>query len=204
MGLRWRSFVQTENKNLIIRFIIRFNKERLGMEKKHYGLVLLSIFLVSQLMGQAIPQDRSVHNFNYQNMSEAPSGQKYFTGQDGIIRMYVNIWGHVNKPGTHLVYDGIDFVTLLSISGGPKEGANLGKIKLIREEEDENGKRLYVIDFNEFVNSGNKETLVDIKPNDTIIIGEKTSHMLLSNLSVVNTALHLFQIYFQAEYYRTR
>lgn len=173
------------------------------MQKKHVLLFFLLILLFSSVNAQAISQDRSVYGTNYNNQ-DVPTGQKYFTGQDGIIRMYVNIWGHVNKPGTHLVYDGIDFVTLLSISGGPKEGANLGKIKLIREEEDENGKTVYEIDFNEFVNSGNKETLVVIKPNDTIIIGEKTSHMLLSNLSVVNTALHLFQIYFQAEYYRSK
>ncbi|MCK4296492.1 MAG: hypothetical protein KAX28_07550 [Candidatus Marinimicrobia bacterium] len=43
--------------------------------------------------------------------------QRYITEEDGVARMYVNVWGQVNKPGTHLVYDGMDIVTLLSISG---------------------------------------------------------------------------------------
>ncbi|MFP4548762.1 MAG: SLBB domain-containing protein [Fidelibacterota bacterium] len=173
--------------------------------KKMLITILILILAVSGLQGQAIPQERSIYQNRTLNLdNDAPSGQKYITGSDGVIRMYVNIWGHVNKPGTHLVYDGIDFVTLLSISGGPKEGARLGEIKLIRAEPDESGKRIYELDFNEFVNSGKKENFVDIRPNDTVVIGEKTSHMLLSNLSVINTALHLFQIYFQAEYYRTR
>lgn len=173
------------------------------MQKRVLLLFLIFTVLSSVCFAQAISQERSVYGAGYQSNTDTPTGEKYFTGQDGIIRMYVNIWGHVNKPGTHLVYDGIDFVTLLSISGGPKDGANLGKIKLIREEPDEDGTTVYEIDFNEFVNSGNKDSLVEIKPNDTLVIGEKTSHMLLSNLSVVNTALHLFQIYFQAQYYNS-
>jgi len=171
---------------------------------------LLLIFILVQLIpqyvqAQAINQDRSVlRNFQQNIDANTPSGKKYFTGQDGVIRMYVNIWGHVNRPGTHLVYDGIDFVTLLSISGGPQEGANLAKIKLIRDEPDEEGNRVYNIDFTEFVNSGTKETFIEIKPNDTIIIGEKTGHMLMSNLNVLNTTLQVFQIYFQTQYYRSR
>ena len=172
--------------------------------KKYLLMIFVLVLMIPEITpAQAISQDRSVYRSIQQNV-EAPSGKKFFTGQDGVIRMYVNIWGHVNRPGTHLVYDGIDFVTLLSISGGPLEGANLAKIKLIRDEPDEEGNRVFTIDFTEFVNSGTKETFIDIKPNDTIIIGEKTGHMLLSNLNVLNTALHIFQIYTQAEYYRTR
>ena len=173
--------------------------------KKYLLMFFVFVFMVPEISeAQAISQDRSVIRNLQQNADTMPTGKKYFTGQDGVIRMYVNIWGHVNRPGTHLVYDGIDFVTLLSISGGPKEGANIAKIKLIRDEPDENGKHVFNIDFTEFVNSGNKETFIEIKPNDTIIIGEKTGHMLMSNLNVLNTALHIFQIYYQTQYYRTR
>ena len=49
----------------------------------------------------------------------------------GNIKMVVNIWGHVNNPGLHEVYDGIDLATLLSMVGGPKSGANLNKVKLL-------------------------------------------------------------------------
>ena len=39
------------------------------------------------------------------------------------------MFGRSNKPGHHLVYEGIDFATLLSIVGGPIKGANLKKVK---------------------------------------------------------------------------
>ena len=55
------------------------------------------------------------------------SSKKYFTDSDGTIMMKVNVWGHVNSPGGHMVYDGIDFASLLSIVGGPLNGADLKK-----------------------------------------------------------------------------
>ena len=67
------------------------------------------------------------------NNSYKFSSEKYITDSDGNIRMNVNIWGHVAQPGSHLVFEGIDLATLLSKVGGPNIGANLGKIKLIRE-----------------------------------------------------------------------
>ena len=36
--------------------------------------------------------------------------ETYITGDDGVIRMYVNIIGHVKNPGTYLVYDNIDLL----------------------------------------------------------------------------------------------
>ena len=37
------------------------------------------------------------------------SSERYLTNAKGNIMMNVNIWGHVNSPGSHIVYDGIDF-----------------------------------------------------------------------------------------------
>ena len=36
------------------------------------------------------------------------TGEDYITGDDGVPRMSINVWGHVKYPGTYLVYDGID------------------------------------------------------------------------------------------------
>ena len=38
-----------------------------------------------------------------ENQYEIPSGEDYIIGEDGIKRIYVNIWGHVKHPGTYLV-----------------------------------------------------------------------------------------------------
>ncbi|GAG84810.1 unnamed protein product, partial [marine sediment metagenome] len=57
--------------------------------------------------------------------------------------MWVNVWGHVQKPGSYLVYDGIDIATVLSITGGPKQGANLKKLLVFRDELDSLGQKNY-------------------------------------------------------------
>ncbi|NQT98208.1 MAG: hypothetical protein HQ562_10745 [Candidatus Marinimicrobia bacterium] len=56
------------------------------------------------------------------------SGERYVTDEFGVIRMYVNVWGHVNSPASYLVYDGIDLATLLSVTGGPLSAAPISKV----------------------------------------------------------------------------
>ena len=53
------------------------------------------------------------------------------------IKMSINIWGQVRQPGQYLIPYSItmDIIKLLSLAGGPDEGANLKNIKIIRELE---------------------------------------------------------------------
>ena len=87
--------------------------------------------------------------------------------------------------------------TLFSSVGGPKIGANLNKIMIIREIEDSNGQIIHRIDFNNFLKSGDRSNFIKIKPNDTIIIPQKFSSMLLDSASGINTILGLFILYIQ-------
>ena len=65
----------------------------------------------------------SYGQFNYKSnqidASTQLTGEDYITGEDGVPRMSINVWGHVKYPGTYLVYDGIDLLTCLSMAGGP-------------------------------------------------------------------------------------
>ena len=53
---------------------------------------------------------------------------RYFTSENGVL-MNVNVWGAVRSPGLHSVPEGIDFPGLMSIVGGPINGAKLKTIK---------------------------------------------------------------------------
>ena len=67
-----------------------------------------------------------------QNLESSPnsshslpfSNDRYVSNTDGSMMIKVNVWGQVVTPGVHLIYDGTDFASLISIVGGPKEGAN--------------------------------------------------------------------------------
>ena len=113
--------------------------------------------------------------------------------------MNVNIWGQVNSPGSHLVYDGIDFASLLSVVGGPIDGANLKNVRIYREIPDGDGSLVYHIDLNEFVNTGNRSKFIKIKPNDTIIVPQKISSYVLAKIGIINTLFSLVTIYLQLE-----
>ena len=158
------------------------------MKKNKYTLFLLMFGLL----------------FAQSNIAEQPtfsdfqiSSERYLTDDNGNIMMYVNIWGHVGSPGHHLVYEGIDLATLMSVVGGPKTGANMKKVRLYREIPEEDGTLVHHLDFEKFVSSGDRSEFIRIKPNDTIIIPEKFSNYILTQVGTFNTFLGLFNLYFQ-------
>ena len=142
--------------------------------------------------------------FAQNNIAEQPtfsdfqiSSERYLNDEKGNIMMYVNVWGHVGSPGHHLVYEGIDLATLMSVVGGPKSGANMKKVRVYREILEDDGTLIYHLDFEKFVSSGDRSEFIRIKPNDTIIIPEKMSNYILTQVGTVNTFLSLFNLYFQ-------
>ena len=127
------------------------------------------------------------------------SSERYLTNAKGNIMMNVNVWGYVGSPGSHIVYDGIDFATLLSFVGGPMDDANLTNVRIYREIPDADGTLLYHIDLNEFINTGDRSKFIKIKPNDTIIVPQKISSYLLKQIGTINTLFSLINIYLQLE-----
>tara|TARA_Y100001970_G_C14124427_1_gene798129 strand:+ start:152 stop:595 length:444 start_codon:yes stop_codon:yes gene_type:complete len=118
-----------------------------------------------------------------------PTGEDYITGEDGIKRMYVNIWGHVKKPGPYLVYKDIDLITLLSIAGGPLDGANLSKVKLISQVDN----KVTFFNFNQITKSSLYNE-IDFKPYDTIVIEPTLKYYILNNASAINMVLQLINL----------
>ena len=84
--------------------------------KKQRLIYFSFVYLISFLLAQ---EDVSIDIYgsikDYQISSE-----RYITSNDGRIMINVNVWGHVNNPGSHLVYNGVDLASLISIVGGPK------------------------------------------------------------------------------------
>ena len=123
------------------------------------------------------------------------SSKKYVTNENGNVMMNINVWGHVQKPGNIFVNDGIELATLFSIVGGPMKGADLKKVRLYRELPDKDGTLVYEINFEEFLATGNRSNFIEIKPNDTVIIPQKTSHYLLEQIGTINTIFAAILVY---------
>ena len=128
------------------------------------------------------------------------TGARYVSGKDGIIRMYVNVWGHVGIPGRILVDEGIDLATLLSLSGGPNKGANMKNVRIYHEYPDKNGNIVHILDLTEFLKTGDRSNFISIQPNDTFIFRQTTFSYLLQEIGTINTLMSLINIYLNLNY----
>ena len=134
-----------------------------------------SIFILVSIMF-------GVNNVNF----NIPTGENYITGEDGIKRIYVNVWGHVKYPGTYLVYEDIDMATLLSMAGGPLDGAKLSKIKIMSQDNS-------VKDIN-FENMSSASNSIKFKPYDTISIEPSLNFYIRDNAYILNVFLQLLTL----------
>ena len=116
------------------------------------------------------------------------TGEDYITGEDGVPRMSINIWGHVKYPGTYLVYDGIDLLTCLSMAGGPLKGAKVSKISIVSKTGE-----VQTVDLNK-IKDQNGFISIKLKPHDTIKVDEKFSHILLTKTSIIAVLLQLTNV----------
>ena len=130
------------------------------------------------------------------NINFQPStGARYVSSEDGVLRMYVNIWGHVPHPGRILVDDGIDLATLLSLTGGFNKGASMKNIRVYHEYPDKNGNIVKIIDFTEFIKSGDRSNFITIQPNDTFIIKQTAWSYMIQEVGTVNTLFNFLNLY---------
>ena len=155
------------------------------MKKQLLFLILLPLFYCI-----SFSQVESDHKNNPSN-----TGARYVSGADGIIRMYVNVWGHVGTPGRILVDEGIDLATLLSLSGGPNKGANMKNVRIYHEYPDKNGNIVHILDLTEFLKTGDRSNFISIQPNDTFIFRQTTFSYLLQEIGTINTLMSLINIY---------
>jgi len=116
------------------------------------------------------------------------SSEPYVTGDDGIVRMYVNVLGHVKNPGTFLVYESIDIFSLLALAGGPLPGAKLNNIKQFHNDE------VKYLDFQQHLDLGNDIGFI-LHPHNTIYIEQTFGSYILANSTFINSILSLFNIY---------
>ena len=157
------------------------------MIKKTFTILTLVTILFSQ--------SELIETSNSTNIKSAK--KRYTTSLEGDIMININIWGHVNTPGSYTVPDGIDLISIFSKVGGPLDESNLSKIRLYREFPDSNGVSLYFLDMNPFIKKGDRSRFLKIKPNDTIIIDQKKIFYLIDKLSSINSIVGITTIIIQ-------
>jgi hypothetical protein len=144
-------------------------------------------------------------NISHSQDQNYPRGAQYFLGTDDQLLIKVNIWGFVAKPGQYLVPSDTDLISLISFAGGPRDGAKLSNIKLIRAKRNSDEKEKMIdINVKKFIETGNEDIIPRLQPDDTIIISGSTWFHINSFLGFVTKIATLIQIYWWIAFYNQR
>tara|TARA_Y100001970_G_C13638544_1_gene557689 strand:- start:88 stop:408 length:321 start_codon:yes stop_codon:yes gene_type:complete len=103
--------------------------------------------------------------------------------------------GHVKNPGSYLVDENADILTILAQAGGPLSGAKLNEVILYSKDS-----HYSVINLDSQLESG-QALNVEIKPNDTLYIKETAVSFILSKGNIINSILQVLNIYFTINRY---
>lgn len=145
---------------------------------------IIGIIFISMLISQSNLVNRSGQVSNQLSFSSEP----YVTGDDGIVRMYVNIIGHVKNPGTYLVYEGINILSLLALAGGPLPGAKLKNVRQFNNDE------VTYLNLDNYLETGENMDFI-LYPHNTIYIEQSLGSYLFSNSSIINSTLQVLNIF---------
>jgi hypothetical protein len=141
---------------------------------------LLTIsFAILLAQGQGFSQILNSDNSgNYQKMGTFSStGGAYYNFSSGSgCDLKVGVWGHVLNPGRYSVPCETNLLELLAFCGGPRRGAVLGKVKIIRKGGLDRGdeiKEVFVVDLEGYMSvskTGKKAQELLITPGDIVVI----------------------------------
>lgn len=85
------------------------------------------------------------------------------------------VLGQVRVPGTHAYEEGLDILDAIGVAGGTSEFADLKNVRIVSKIG--NGSSVIKVNLKEYQKDGKARRLI-IKPEDTVIIGQKGRSIL--------------------------
>lgn len=137
------------------------------MQKTYKGarvrrfIIILVLFLFSTMLLGQDAISSGINNASAYSFSGARGDQEQ-------LKINAYIWGEVKSPGLYLVPDNTDILTLIALAGGPTDDARLQDIRIVRSYGEQ--EETISIDLESYLNSGDKEYNVTLKPGDTVIV----------------------------------
>jgi len=134
------------------------------------GLILAGLIVLITLPARAQQDDE-------QSQSAA---QYILPGGSNTIRMAINVWGEVQRPGIYRVPSDITLVSLISSAGGPTDNAKIRKVRVIRAYPQEGKPQVILVNLKDYLNDADISGMPKLYPGDTIFI-PTTFRQYLSN-----------------------
>jgi hypothetical protein len=169
---------------------------------KRLYITIFFLLTTTLLFGQDAVRTQSTTTGLY---SGRPNASRYILSASGdALLMTVKVWGEVQRPGLYDVPIGTDLIELISAAGGPRDTAQLSKIKIIHSSKTQENSSVSRINVKEFLDTGDLKIIPEIKPNDTIIVPMKPSQYIRISLSWTQQLIALISAWALIQYYTNR
>ena len=135
--------------------------------------IIMALAIVSVTSSLSAQTYSGTSEVTTQSMSQA----SYALRGAGGLRISVNLWGLVGRPGQYEVLSSTNVVQLISLAGGPAEGAELDRVEIVRQtmQADSTFKsEIIPVNLEEFKAKGEETPL--LAPGDTIIVPGSSKH----------------------------
>ncbi len=120
---------------------------------------------------------------------------QYYLGTEDELLVPVNIWGFVEKPGQYMVPNNTDLISLLSFAGGPKEGAKISNIQIIRSDS-KLGNTVFKINVKRYLETADQRLVPVLKPGDTVLVKGTTFHWISKFFEFMTRLVAFAQIFY--------
>ncbi len=152
--------------------------------KKYFFIIFLMVF---PIMG---------YSQDYQSQYPAQMGDRpaqYILGNEDVLLITVNLWGHVKKPGIYSIPSSFGIIDLLSSAGGPLKTARLNDVRIIRKNQE-----VITVNIEEFIKTGNQDLLVPLQPGDIVIVSGSVSDIFARIVAVMRDLAIIANVAFLA------
>jgi polysaccharide export outer membrane protein len=106
-----------------------------------------------------------------------------------VEKIKVFIYGAVNNPGVYHLKKGTTLLEAVTKAGGPKEGANIKKLKITRRSNPRTEEKVNLAKIID-----KKKEDIEIKPGDTIYVPTKFMYRLNSFIKIILPPLGLYAL----------
>ncbi len=122
---------------------------------------------------------------------ESSAARYILPGTRTTVRMEINLWGEVSRPGIYVVPEDIDIVALISSAGGPTQNAKLEYVKIIRGYPQEGEPRVINVDVRNYLKTADVSELPELNPGDTVFVPSGIRQSILPSFTFVSSIVSM-------------
>ncbi len=132
---------------------------------------------------------------NNQNQQDQSAAQYILPGGTSTIRMAINVWGEVQRPGIYRVPSDITLVELISSAGGPTDMAKIKDVRVIHAYSKTGKAQVIKVNLKKYLKKADVSDLPKLYPGDTVFIPANFRSYFTSTVGIAASVTTLFSAF---------